>query len=612
MAIRNLNWYNLQSTRRYPLDDACTGEADNGADFVDDILVDCHIKFDAAYGQWAYLQAVTVSAGVVTVVIGASDNLYAPGTSIAAVTIVKPAYENINYTLTPLVAGVAGWVVFGSGINGPEKTFRFSIPQQSLLAPRCARNYQTLPIPSMQKLNLAEALQGVVNLVGLSPISLSYKTDTVGGQQRQLIVFSLNTADASLEYNPLSYFLSSCAQRPESGNCGKIPIETINGHAPDCFGNIEIDFRDGAGNSSPDFVGVPFADCGGIDITTSYGLKQACEGPPALSPFFSDLCCPQRFDSLAEFSAAAEANSDLFNVGDIVRIGAATGAEYTNYEYRRVTAKNSSGVSFSAALTVNDPNVKAALAKCDWPDPTELIPDQVINLITLQDYPELELPACIDFCSCDTGAPPLFDAIQGVFSSDRIAAPFGCIPCGGDGPAMPADMSALSLRNTYLATDTGGVALSLLKNAASDWAFGRLVTAQFKIGSAGVDRNGGVVINYRKVSRNGVLQTKYYAAVIDVGRGQLSLLDYTNNTASIAASVPMPVVTNQWYKMSVYPTIQGTYVYLNVTAEEMKTGGAVAKIIDYRVPLADYEPQTGAFGLYAERSYTYFNAFTIA
>ena len=602
MGIRNLNWYNLQATRRYPLDDLCSSETDAGDSFPDDILVDLHVRFNSALGQYAYIQAVTVSEHLVTAIIGVSSTIDTAGTSVAAVTITKPAAINVNYAIEPLVAGVVGWVVFGAGINALPIAARFSTPRQSLIAARCARGYDPLPIPAISKLNVVPPLQGVVNINSETPIKIEHKTEMIGGVNRQLVIFSLNKEDASLTYNPLSYFLSACGQRPESGTCGKTPIETINGIAPDCDGNIQITFNN--------ITAVPFASCGGIDLLTDYGLKRACAGPEQLPLFYSDLCCPRRFDTIADRNAAP---ADEFNVGDIVRVGVSSGASTTKYQYYRVTAINAGAVVWSAnPLAVDDPDLKTVLSKCDWPDPTELLPDIVINLPQLQDYPALSLPACIDFCSCDP-TPPLFDAVQGVFASEKLLAPFGCVPCGAANTAQqqPRDRFALSLRNTYSSVDTGGVALSLLKNTATDWAFGRAISAQLKIAPTGVDRNGGVVINYRKVVRNSVTQIKYYAAVIDVGRGQFSLLEYVNNNYIIVASVPMLVQTSSWYRITVYPTLRGDFVYLNCVAEEMAPNGVRAEIIDYRVLLRDYEPQTGAFGLYALRSYTRFNAFTI-
>jgi len=55
MAIRNQNWYNLQSTRRYPLDDISTGVDDAGAFIREDIIVDCHIRFPNTLGEYLYI-----------------------------------------------------------------------------------------------------------------------------------------------------------------------------------------------------------------------------------------------------------------------------------------------------------------------------------------------------------------------------------------------------------------------------------------------------------------------------------------------------------------------------------------------------------------------------
>lgn len=615
MSIRNLNWYNLQATRQYPLDAACTNESDDGQNLSSDILVDCHLKFDSRHGKYAYIQAVTVSENIVTVIIGASESIGASGKSIAALSVTKPASINVNYLVSGLVDGVAGWLVFGAGVDGPSTSLKFSSPRQSLLSARCAQPYDRLPITSIQKLNVTPALQNVVRIEVESPIKLEYKKEVSGSLTKQLLVFSLDSADSSLSYNPMSFFLGGCAQRPESNTCGKTPIATINGVAPDCFGNIKINF----GN----LTAKKFADCGGIDITADdYGFKKACEGAPKLPLFYSDLCCPMRFDDMTARDAFVEAAKNAepndpayyeFQIGDIVRVGKSLGASVTPYVYYRVDAVSSGDVTWSAPLTENDANLKSALSKCDWPDPTEVIPDVVITLPSLQDYPEIDLPVCVDFCSCDP-EPPLFKTIQGVFSAKRVKAPFGCVPCGDNPEAQPLsqdELLATRERNTYTSVDNGGTAISLFKNAASDWSFGRAISAQLRIEPTGLDRNGGLVINYRKIVRNGVTQVKYFVAAIDVSRGQFRLLDYTNNSYIVVAAVPYRVRTDRWYKIKVYPSLQGNYVYLNAVVEEMKANGTKAEIIDYRVSLADYEPQTGSFGLYAERSYTNFNAFTI-
>lgn len=599
MPIRNLNWYNLQSTRRYPIDDRATGETDTGANLLNDILVDCHFRFSPEYGSIAYLQSVTVTNNIVTILIGASTGFNSTGKTIAAVTVPQPVNANTPYPITALADGVAGWVTFGPGILDGEFFGRFSLPRQTMLAPRCARAYRRLPVASLQKKTVQNALTGVVTLSAEPPFLLTFD------RASNTVTFSLDQRDASLTYNPLEYFLGPCAQRPESNTCAKTPISTINGIAPDCAGNINIVVEN--------MTATMFDNCGGMEISTSYGLRQACEGAPALPLFYSDLCCPQRFDNEAALENATASGENNFSVGDIVRIGAAPETADNPYTYKIVDSVAGTDITWRA-LTATDAELKTALAKCDWPDPTELIPDIVVTLPSLQDYPAVVTPLCVDFCSVDD-EPPLFDPIRGSWRGAAIPAPFGCLPCGNATTPPPStyeEAIALSTRNVYGAIDTNTVALSMFKNAATDWAFGKTVAVQLKIGSAGIERNAGLVVNYRKTAENGVLRNKYFAAILDVSRGQLRLLDYANENYIVVAAVDMPVKTDQWYNLLVTPTLVGDRVHLTVQAEELRIGGTSAKISNYSLPLSAYEPQTGAFGLYAAKSYAYFNAFTVS
>jgi hypothetical protein len=258
---------------------------------------------------------------------------------------------------------------------------------------------------------------------------------------------------------------------------------------------------------------------------------------------------------------------------------------------------------------------KAALATCEWPDPTELLTPELPVATIIQEWPLVSLPACADFCSCDT-EPPLFETRSGVFTGQRTFAPLGCAPCGGDPAAVPtntyADSIALTDHYTYLATDSGTVAISTFKNAASDWAFGKHIVTQLKIGPGGVERNGGIVINYRQQTFGNTTQIKYFAAVLDIGKGRARLLEYTNSSFVVRGYVELPLKTNQWYELGVQPTILGLTVRITVTISEMTLNDPVTASFYYNVPLSDYEPQTGLFGLYADRSYTNFNKFTIS
>lgn len=585
MSIRNLNWYNLQATRRYPLDDSASGEADTGASLPNDILADLHLRFPATLGDYCYVQGVTVSAGIVTVLFGVSASLDAEGATIAAVSLPKPVAPNVHYPVQDLAGGVAGWVVFGVGV---QTTFadRYPSPRHTLLARRCARAYRPLPIVDIGKLNISTALSDEVTLNGTTPLAITPKQLTINGRQVTALVFQLNQNDASLSYNPLSYFLGSCGPRPESGTCPKEPIETINGVTPDCDGNINIQFEN--------LIGEKFADCGGIDVLTPLSLAQICAGSTYNRPvFYKDLCCPAEVESIEARDQLPVAS---LKVGTIIKTTLPTPA------YWKVMTIVGDTVTWQETTETD--------AICGWPDPTAVIPaDVILNITTVQDYPTLALPVCVDFCSC--GLSPLFDVRRGVFEVQKTTAPFGCAPCSEavDEPETIEDRTAVYSKNTYAAVDSSSLNIATLKNTASDWAFGKTITVQLKLSADGLDRNGGVVINYHHEPINGTTQIRYLAAVLDVSRGQLRLLRYINNTFTVETQEFFNVKTNVWYDLSVTTIFNGTNVALTVAARELDgTNGAT---INTTISPEQYGTPMGAFGLYASRAFTYFNKLTI-
>jgi hypothetical protein len=100
----------------------------------------------------------------------------------------------------------------------------------------------------------------------------------IAGKPTRALVFSLDGNITDVAYNPLSYFLGPCAQRPESGTCPNTPIESINGVSPDCAGNIELKVVDGGPLSI-----YPFENCGGLGIHLDIDLPEIC-GPRKYDP----------------------------------------------------------------------------------------------------------------------------------------------------------------------------------------------------------------------------------------------------------------------------------------------------------------------------------------
>lgn len=622
MAIVNLNWYNLQSLRRYPLADSCTGETDDGKNLPNDIIVDCCLRFPdgSAVGdikkpvlRTPFLTAVTVSNSIVTAVIGVeekdTDTLAVKRYSIAAVSAVKPVNAGVHYTLTPLMDGVAGWIVFGDGIDTPFAG-RFSSAHQAKIQERCARSYKPLPLTGVKIAGAENWLDGVVKLNVDAPLVAAVKKISVEAPNRDkeiqynAIFIGLDEKLMSAEYNPFSYFLHPCGGRPESGTCPKPGIQTINGIGPDCYGNVDIVFEK--------LVGMPFP--GGLAVATNYGIADACQEGKKLPQFYADKCCPRRFDTVEERDSIDTAE---FEVGDIVRIGVPPVTDNSGYQYFRVLAKvlvpNEDPeatpvyeITWEEVFT-SDPELTAMLKHCDWPDPTALVPDVTLNL-TMPEYPPIELPLCIDFCFC-SGRSPMLREVSGTFSVEKTKAPFGCAPCGEDAPpAVTAQESTkLTTHNTIFADNSATISLALLKAGHSDWAVGRTASTKLKIAPTGLNRDGGLIVNYRTAVVGGVTQIRYYAAVIDVARGALRLLSYVNGASTVLAQVPFSATTNTWYKINATTTIANNAVNFRVSAEQLDNPGNSAAINDFLVTLAEYEPLTGTFGLYANKSNTYFN-----
>ena len=66
-SILNNNWYNLNSTRKYPLDDGCTGIDDVGKLFPATLITDLHLRLNKSVGVGAMISSIVVSNTLVSV-----------------------------------------------------------------------------------------------------------------------------------------------------------------------------------------------------------------------------------------------------------------------------------------------------------------------------------------------------------------------------------------------------------------------------------------------------------------------------------------------------------------------------------------------------------------
>ena len=277
-GVTNLHWFDSNSERNYPLDDAAIAMASSGQRLPPTILADLSLRYPLILGPWPFLASISVTAKLVSLTIqAASDpddpNSFAP---VAALSLLKTdLVQGRSYALQGQYPGVGGWVVFGDGV-ADERFFtgRFTA-RAGKLAPRAARPYHPLPVRSLATLHNDTPLTGIISLVGESPVGVVKERRNILGVERDVAVVRL-TSDSGVavgsgtEINPYEYFAGPCALRPESNNCGPYdPVQAINAVPPDCNGNITIELRGCA------TIAQVLGECG-IVVDCVMGLSDVC------------------------------------------------------------------------------------------------------------------------------------------------------------------------------------------------------------------------------------------------------------------------------------------------------------------------------------------------
>lgn len=272
MPIRNANWYNGHSTRKYPLADTATGLTDDGRRLPDDILVDCRLRWPAAAGQYAYIGGVTVTERLVTLTFVAADSptSAADFVPLGTVSLLKPVTAFRHYAIKPQLAGVGGFVVFGD----TEEAFvgRFSLPTQTLLLPDAAQPTRTPPIPTLRRMGRNVGLENLVRILGGNDVQVVRESILIDGAERDALVLRL--IQGNFSENVLQRYIGPCGGRPESRTCLKDGIERINDVTCDCEGNINITF---VGLTAGPYESCGESDAGaGVTLDQSVGMQDVC------------------------------------------------------------------------------------------------------------------------------------------------------------------------------------------------------------------------------------------------------------------------------------------------------------------------------------------------
>ena len=489
--IRNHNWYNLNSTRHYPLDDNATGETDDGLQLPNNILLDCHIRYPETVGRYLYISSTSVTDNLVTLTFLASnttsyDTSLVAQTStfvpVAAITLKKPVDQYVHYALSAMYPGVGGWIVFGSGI---EEAFsgKFATPEQTLLAPKAARNYRTLPVDSIKKVETNTALTGLVTIESSQTVEVVKATRTILGASRDVLVLRLSDL---FDRNLLKLMRGSCGDRPESNACSPPGIELINNVTPDCLGNLTINFT---GHTQAD----PYASgSGGVLLNTGLGLSDACEDND-IPDKDGNLPNDHKDECASEESASSDAVTDV-----------------------------------SETLTEESEDCALGL------HPAHSGQEQVAGQ---------------DDIYCENFYGTAADDVvvkRGTFSFVNESSADCCAACSGSSVINPSAASAIA----YQANSTDDYNIAIFDSCIYTDVRDKLFTTQFKMTqTAG---NGGIVINYRTSPTTG--NPQFLALMVNLHSGQLELRRFAGNAFSPSPihSVAVPALSaNDWMALSV-------------------------------------------------------------
>lgn len=158
----------------------------------------------------------------------------------------------------------------------------------------------------------------------------------------------------------------------------------------------------------------------------------------------------------------------------------------------------------------------------------------------------------------------------------------------------------------YASTSVFDVNVAVLRDLPSDWAAGRKISVEFKI-AAGGQQTAGLVLNYLP---NGV----YVAVVVDVNNNVFKVIRF-NGTAFVTefslalADFNFAYDLSRWHKIVVTPianTANNTVMLSGKLSDLANT-----KVISFSTSLSNYGIISGSAGVFADRTYAYFNTLKI-
>ena len=572
MSVRNNHWYGLNELRSYPLDDTASCVSTNNELLPSTIIQDLRLRWPEALGEYAFISAVSVTTGIVTVLIEVTNNSDGSDSRLlAGITIPRDeVLPGQTFRLQAFENYVGGFICFGN-FTGLLFSGFFSGPAAGLLAARAARPARTPPVSSIRVENSATALTGVINLTSVEPLTIKKATKTINGiEYENVLVFSLTQepADIPAETNldladpVLLSFSGDCGKRFSSKTCGDPkPIENINGVYPDCDGNINIEITGCA------TVGRNVENCGMI-VDCSLGLSSSCE-PPYL-PRLSDGVLPLEAPPILKSPTLPPEPPVIEDTEITDTITTVIALPYCdNFDFASSTWGIAEGFGFS--LVADDSPGEAA---------------------------------CCDNSSGNIGCSESASVSFSESYSEQLIT-------GNRYQKVPIDDSIISSFGPVIANAETRKNIAIFSEDVQ--TLFRKYTTDFKIitPTGTGNRKGGILINYQQDPTTGVFV--YYHLELNIEEGRFSIKYFNGiQDITIAYAEIIDLRTNDWYRLSFSAVPSPALTQINFTAElQGISDPTIAVTINAAVGSRNWLTDSGVAGLITNRTKGYFSFWRI-
>lgn len=335
-GITSHNASNLNDIRAYPFTDNSSRRDDNGNVLPEYVLNDCHLWWPDEYGTVGAVSSVTLSPSLLSVAFVAHDPDNDVSTLIATLIIDRPGTPYKSVEVKPLKSGVGGWASAGNIPQAPSgvRTWHFSDVSNSTLLPRLAQAYTPYPVTSLGKDGLARALRGQVKLIAGSNLEIVEGYRYIDGKYTRCVVFGLDSDQLPSLYD---YFAGPCGKRPESRNCDRAILRTINGVGPDGDGVLTVEVNDDNNvirGVIEEFDGTNV----GIELVTAIDYDDVCSRIDAVDVFPDDLCESSAISH--EYGSSSSAAPISSSSAEIVRSSSSTTINQIEWHFDSVDELN--------------------------------------------------------------------------------------------------------------------------------------------------------------------------------------------------------------------------------------------------------------------------------